>query len=301
VLYTADLSDEALAAQWKDAPESLGSISIGFAEEGRLINARRFPDGEGWVVVTPPMTWATQETIDYVVKAIAQVRAQYPDAPPLRVNQISGPEGGYLRPHHSHQSGRDVDLGFYYPTVDPVRAREREKYIDVAKNWALLKALVTQTDVQLVLLDRRVQKVLYAHALEAGEDKAWLDSLFSSGMRSLVQHARGHRDHFHVRFFNPRAQELGRRVAPLLAQRPEQNLAMHRVKKGDTLGAIALRYGSTVALLRKANHMSGSFLSISRVLKVPLRGPCIHCPVPPPVVLPPRRLPPESPRQVSSL
>jgi hypothetical protein len=294
VRYTTDLSDEDLVERWRSAPESLGSISIGYADEGRLVNGVRFPEGEGWIVVNPEATYATQETVDYVIAAIQAVRAQLPNVPPLRVNQASAREGGYLRPHRSHQNGRDMDLGFYYPTVDPVRVREREKHIDVAACWALLRALITETDVQLVLVDRRVQKVLYEHALLVGEDRDWLNSIFHAGRQSLVQHARRHRDHFHVRFYNPRAQELGRRVAPLLAMRPEQNLRMHRVRRGDTLGAIALRYGTTVTALRKANRIRGSLLRISQVLTVPLRGPCTQCPVPPPVVLPERRLPPSA-------
>jgi LysM repeat protein len=83
----------------------------------------------------------------------------------------------------------------------------------------------------------------------------------------------------------------------LLALRPEQNVRMHRVKRGDTLGGIAARYGSTVALLRKANGLHSNLLHISQVLQVPLQGPCTRCPVPPPVVVPERRLPP--PHEVS--
>jgi LysM repeat protein len=95
-----------------------------------------------------------------------------------------------------------------------------------------------------------------------------------------------------VRFFNPRAQELGRRVAPLLAQRPEQNIALHRVRKGDTLGALARHYGSSVKAIQKANHMTRTALRLSQVLKIPLHGPCTHCPVPPPLLIPPRHLSP---------
>jgi len=290
--YTSDLSDEQLAELWKGEPSKLGSTSIGFVDEGRLINAEKFPRSEDWILVSPERAWATAETIQYVMTAIRQVRAEHPTAPPLRVNQLSSKEGGYLRPHKSHQNGRDVDLAFYYPTVEPIRVRAREKHIDVPRNWALIKALVTQTDVQFILVDRRIQKVIYDHALSAGEDKAWLDSLFHAGKDSLVKHARRHRDHFHVRFYNARAQELGRRVAPLLAQRPDQNIAFHRVRSGDTLGAIARRYGSSVSMLQKANRMRGSFLRLSQQLRVPLRGPCTRCPVPPPVVLPDRKLPP---------
>ena len=293
-LYTAELSDEQLTELWKKEPASLGSIAVGFVESGRMVNAVRVPQSENndWIVVSPELAWATQETVDYLSRAIREVRAQYPKAPPLRVNQLSSREGGYLRPHKSHQNGRDVDLGFYYPTAEPVRVRARENHIDLELNWALLKALAIHTDVQMILLDKRVQKVLYDYALRNGENKEWVDSLFNAGAKSLVKHARGHRDHFHVRFFNPRAQELGRRVAPLLALQPDKNILVHRVRSGDTLGGIALRYGSSINTIKKANRMRGVFLSIGQRLAVPLRGPCTRCPIPPPVVVPPRRMPP---------
>lgn len=291
IQYTADLSDDELKRRWKESPDSLGSVSVGFVHAGRMVNSVRFPEGADWTVVSPEKAWTTTETIEYLTTVIRDLRKRYPQAPLLRVNQISAKDGGYIRPHKSHQAGRDVDLGFYYPGGNPVQARAREKYIDLTMNWALVKALVTLTDVQVILVDRRVQKVLYDYALKNGEDKAWLDSLFHGGEGSLIKHARGHRDHFHVRFFNPRAQELGRRLAPLLAMQPEHNIAMHRVRSGDTLGAIAIRYNSTVNALRNANRIRGSMLSIGQVLSVPLRGPCTQCPVPPPVVVPPRRLP----------
>jgi hypothetical protein len=165
--------------------------------------------------------------------------------------------------------------------------------MDVALNWAFLKAVIVEGDVQGVLLDKRVQKVLYAYALKQGEDRAWLESLFNAGPRSLVHHARKHRDHFHIRYFNPRAQELAWRVGPLMATRADQNIGFHRIRKGDTLGAIAHRMGSTVRRIREANHLSGTaVLRVGQVLKVPLRGPCTSCPLPPHVVVPQRRLPP---------
>ncbi len=293
-LYTADISDAELERLWSENPEALGSMSVGFTDAGRLVNGVRFPQEEGWIVVDPRNTWGTKETVDYITAAIRKVREQYPDAPPLRVNQIGTEEGGYLRPHKSHQSGRDVDLAFYYPTAEVVRVREREKHIDVRLNWALVKALVTHSDVQFILVDRRVQKVLYDYALRSGENKQWLDSLVHAGANSIVKHARRHRDHFHVRFYNPRAQELGRRVAPLLAKRPEHNIAHHRIRSGDTLGAIALRYGSSVNAIMKANGLRNHMLRLGRVLQIPLRGPCTRCPVPPMVVVPPRRLPPDA-------
>ncbi|QSQ18881.1 penicillin-insensitive murein endopeptidase [Pyxidicoccus parkwayensis] len=293
-VYSADISDEDLARRWKNEIGTLGSMAVGFVQSGRLVNGKRFPNGPEWIVVSPEVAWATEETIDYLTTAIREVRAKYPEAPPLRVNGISNKEGGYLRPHKSHQNGRDVDVGFYYPTVDPIREREREKYINVPLNWALLRALITKTDVQMVLVDKRVRQVIYNYALSIGEDKAWLDSLFNDGPNGVIRHARRHRDHFHVRFHNPRAQELGRRVQPLLALQPEYNVTTHKIRNGDTLGGIALKYNSTIAMIKKANRMRNNFLRAGQRLSVPLRGPCTHCPVPPPFLLPPRRLPPEA-------
>jgi LysM repeat protein len=146
--------------------------------------------------------------------------------------------------------------------------------------------------VQVILVDYRVQKLLFEEARSEGEDQTWLDSLFHAGPDSLFQHARRHRDHFHVRLFSPRAQELGVRLQRFLAEQKDDNVVIHRVVKGDSLGKLAQRYGSTVALIQKANGLAGTALSIGRTLSVPLRGPCTQCPVPPPVVVPPRRLPP---------
>jgi murein endopeptidase len=290
--YTLDLTDQELAASWREHQDSLGSISMGVVENGRLVNGVPFPSGEEWIVIDPPSTHATQETIDFLVAAIRQVKAWYPEAPPLAIGHISAKEGGHLRPHLTHQNGRDVDLNFYYPKGDVVRVRERERVIDVALNWALVKALLIHGDVQFILLDQRVQRVLYTYAKKSGEDPGWLDSLFHAGRNSVFQHASHHRDHFHVRYFNARAQELGRRLAPLVAGRAEDNVVLHRVEENETLGTIAARYRSSVGLIKKANRLRNRTLSIGSVVKVPLRRPCSSCPVPPATFVPPRRLPP---------
>lgn len=291
--YTADLSDEELERLWSTQPEALGSMSVGFADAGRLINGVACRPGENWTIVSPYHCWATEETLSFLYLALDEVARQHPGTRPIRVNHLSSRDGGWLRPHFSHQSGRDVDLGFYYKEgIERGWGRKREGQIDLARNWALIKTLVTQTDLQVILVDRRLIKVLHAYALEQGENPAWLERIFASGRQSLVRHARGHYDHFHVRFYNARAQELGRRIVPILARQPEQNFAIHRVKSGNTLGHIAARYGSTVRGIKKANGLKSSFLRIGQVLKVPLRKPCTKCPLPPEVVVPERCLPP---------
>lgn len=292
--YTADISDEELERLWTTEPESLGSMSVGFADAGRMINAVPCRTSEHWTIVSPAHCWGTSESLEFIYTGIEAVAAAHPGSRAIRLNHISSKDGGWLRPHFSHQSGRDVDLGFYYKEeLEYGSGRRRETQIDLARNWTLVKTFITQTDLQVILVDRRISKVLHAYALEQGEDAEWLETVFNAGKKSLVRHARGHHDHFHVRFYNARAQELGRRIVPLLAQQPEHNFAMHRVKSGNTLGHIARQYGATVRSIQKANGMKNSFLRIGRVLKVPLRKPCTRCPLPPEVVVPDRCLPPE--------
>lgn len=293
--YSTDISDDELKRRWRDDLPSLGSMSVGFTDSGRLINGVQFPKDGPWFVVAPNEAWGTKETVDFMAAAITQVCEQFPGTPPIRINHISHKDGGWMRPHKSHQSGRDVDVGFYYPTADPVRIRNRDKVIDVPRNWALIKALAINADVQVILVDKKIQAVLYAHALAQGEDPAWLHSIFKAGRGALVQHARGHRDHFHVRFYGGRSQELGRRILPMLAERPEHNVMTHKVRRGETLGHIARKYGTSVKAIQTSNRLGKrTFLKLGQALQIPLRKPCTKCPVPPDVVIPPRRLPPDA-------
>ena len=156
--YSKDISDAELRRLWTNDLEGLGSMSIGLANAGRLINGVQFPKGGGnWSVVDPQETWGTQETVTALMAAITEVSERLPNTPPLRVNDISKKDGGWHRPHRSHQNGRDVDLGFYYPNGETVRIKKRETCIDLARNWALIRALITRGDVQTILVDRRVQ------------------------------------------------------------------------------------------------------------------------------------------------
>ena len=291
LLYTREITDTELAQKLKKDLGALGSISIGYADQGRVINGVQMPPDPAWIVERPAYAWGTRETIDALSLVFRSVHRQFPESAPGRLSHIGAQEGGYLRPHRSHQSGRDADIGFYYKGDRfPARGAPRERLMDPARNWALLRALITETDVQLILVDRGVQRVLRNYALSIGENSRWLGEVFGG----MVKHARSHRDHFHVRFFAARSQELGRRIQPILALRPDQNRTIHVVQAGNTLGQIAARYNTSVAAVRKANRLHAqSLLQLGQNLVIPLRGACKTCPIPPPMAVPARLVPPE--------
>ena len=129
------------------------------------------------------------------------------------------------------------------------------------KNWALVRSLVTCTDVETILLDTRIQRMLYKYAASIGEDQAWLNDVFffARGSKSaIVKHVPGHRNHYHVRFYNPVAQELGRRVHPILVELklvdPPVYTVRHVVRPGQTIGQLAARYGTSIGAIKSSQR-----------------------------------------------
>jgi murein endopeptidase len=282
----------------RDDLPSLGSITVGRPSGGALLNAVRMPEGDHWVLVDPSHAWGTQETIDYLTAAIAAVQAEFPGSHPIYIGHISARHGGALSPHISHQAGRDVDLSFFYDDERSARwyARANARNLDRARTWAFVRALVTHTDVELVLVDHSIRKLLEEHALSIGEDADWIEGLFRGRpgvLRPLIVHAKGHATHLHVRFFNPTAQETARRSYDLLIARglikTPTHFVRHRVRKGETLGMLARKYATSVPALREANGLRSNLIVAGREYRIPKRG---GITAPARLAVPERRLPP---------
>lgn len=301
-----ELSDDELAWVIETDPAILGSLSIGGPGSGMLMNAVALPPDPRWEIAPRAASWGTAETIAAIRTAVDTVHELFPDTPPIHVGDISDPDGGRLKRHESHQVGRDVDFGFYFTSGTGVwYTPGRKDNLDLARNWALLRALVVRTDVEVIFLDIRIQRLLYAHALSIGEDKNWLDCVFqfSRGHRNaVVRHLRGHRTHYHVRFHNAVAQELGRRAHPLMVRlnviAPPVYTVRHVVRPGQTLGQLAVRYGTSVRAIRQANGLTGTRLRAGRSYRIPVRG---VAPPSEPIVVPPRLLPPTTPQLLATI
>jgi murein endopeptidase len=300
------VSDEELARRVETDVASLGSLSIGAPGSAILLNAVALPPGPRGEIAASAEIWGTSETMASIETAIGKVHELFPSAPPIVIGDISDPDGGRLKRHESHQGGRDADLGFYF--------RDRQELwfapgtaanLDLPRNWALVRALVTCTDVETILLDTRIQRVLYKYALSISEDKDWLDRVFQYSRGSgnaVVKHVPGHRNHYHVRFYNPVAQELGRRAHPYLVQAglvaPPVFTVRHVVRQGQTMGYLAARYGTSVRAIEQANGLTTTQLRAGRSYRIPVRA---AAPASTPVVVPLRVLPPFTPAELTSV
>ncbi len=240
--------------------EALGPLSLGSPDAGLLVNPIAMPEGALWTIRDASESYGTIETIEFIATAIAAVEARYPGSPRLVIGDISRPDGGRLNRHRSHQAGRDVDLGFYYLRGECGEFKvARKGDLDLPRTWALVRALVTETDVERIFLDRGLQRLLYAHALEEGEDRDWLDDVFGrfgdEQRKGVIQHERKHKNHLHVRFFNRVAQERARIVYATLVETGSvpPPMVKHRVRRGETLGHLAARYGTSASAIRAAN------------------------------------------------
>ena len=275
--------------------ESLGSMSFGSPTRGGLLNAVYLPNDSRWIPVDPVHAWGTAETIGYLKIAIDALHDEFPNSHPLFIGDLSRQRGGYLQPHLSHQSGKDVDISYFYTRDPKWYTRATASNLDRPRTWAMLRALISRTDVQYIFIDRRLQRLLRSYAEAIGEDRAWLESVFDGipGEPPIIRHEPGHDTHFHVRFYNPIAEETARRCYSALVQHkrllPMRYNITHTAKRGDTLIGIAKKYDTTVAALMQANGLRKSAIQANKTYFIPRNGPAAPSA---PLEVPPRRTPP---------
>jgi murein endopeptidase len=201
--------------------ESLGPMSIGDCNRGVLMNPVQFPAGPYWRRNDPERAWGTTETVQFMIHAIERVNEEYAETPVLYVGDLSQPQGGTVKRHKSHQSGRDVDVGYYYSDYMEWYRRATAKNLDRPRTWLLIRTLLVDSPVEYIFMDISIQKLLRQEALDQGEDPVWLSRVFDGNPGrndAIIRHRRGHAGHFHVRFDNPIAEFTATRAYPWLVQ-----------------------------------------------------------------------------------
>ncbi|MCP4902139.1 MAG: LysM peptidoglycan-binding domain-containing protein [bacterium] len=256
---------------------SYESISIEEPTNGLLVDGEQLTSGDLWFVRDPDDAWATQETIHSIQVAIKRVNHQYPGSYRVCIGDLSGERGGPLDRHLSHQSGRDVDIGWYF--VDGPRTyleSGMSSRLDVERSWALIRVLITSGGVDVILIDRAILKRLYRFASSSGGEGSWLDSVFQvagGGSQALIRHAPGHRNHFHVRFSSPCARKRAEMMRPLLVEAglvPGNNVIHHRARPGDSLWALSRRYRTSIHQIRQANGLTSTLIRAGHLYRIPV-------------------------------
>lgn len=191
--------------------------SISKPWHGRLRGGARLPQGKGYLIRRPLRSWGTPETVAAVRAVLKEVRAEHRELHTLAIGDISQKGGGRITEHRSHQSGRDIDVGFFYTKVPAGYPSSfvvaSEDNLDRAATWDLLAGFARRADdpggVEMIFLDYGVQGLLYEWAKARGVDERYLDRLFQypdgPGTSGLVRHQAHHADHMHVRFRCPPA------------------------------------------------------------------------------------------------
>jgi murein endopeptidase len=131
----------------------------------------------------------------------------------LAIGDFSAASGGFISEHHSHQSGRDVDIGLFYKTKPdgyPEAFVEADaKTLDARAMWRLISKLDKTRDddggVLMMFLDFELQGVIYKWAKANGVDEDRLDRIFQwphgrGSSAGVVRHEPNHGNHIHVRF-----------------------------------------------------------------------------------------------------
>ena len=186
------------------------SESVGVASNGSLEGGVPMLDGPGRVLkMIPWKSWATGSTVATLDRVLRQWAADESNEQPILVGNMSARDGGRLEPHSTHQSGRDVDLGYpqILPKGEELNWREMNAdNLDPAATWRLLRLVRATGRLEAVFIDSKIQKLLYEWARkEGGMSKAtlrrWMEYPRTPPVSSaLIQHVPGHVDHLHVRF-----------------------------------------------------------------------------------------------------
>jgi len=199
------------------APGLEGSVGLPYA--GTLTDAEELPvHGEGFERYRPwgLRNYGTPELVQAIMREARQVAAEEPGGPPLLVGDLSARSGGRISGHHSHRSGRDVDLlyfsttpsgvpvaapGFVHYGPDGLAASPEGGYVrlDVARQWALFRAWLTDPSVEILwmFVSRDVESLIIDHARALNEpaELIWRAEQVLHQPRDSANHD----DHVHIR------------------------------------------------------------------------------------------------------
>ena len=198
-------------AIWKMGPEQT-SKSNGSANSGRLEDGEMLSTGAGFRVRSGTRAFGTNQTVSTIRDVIGGNAKKHPKSGDLMIGDLSFKAGGHMRPHLSHQSGRDADISYYIKGADTAWRFHvaSPRTLDVRATWDLFHGFLETGKVEYIFVDYGLQRVLYEHAKKRGFKREYLDKVFQyprgrGHAQGTIRYSRGHDDHFHIRFKCPPA------------------------------------------------------------------------------------------------
>jgi murein endopeptidase len=183
------------------------SSSIGGPSHGALQNGVRLRPARFWEIHDRDRAFVTRDAAIALERGFQSVLSHFADSPRIEIRDASVEHGGPLYGHHSHQSGRDIDIAYYRRSCRGtcVHHRVAPADLDAERQWRLLEPWLRADLVEYVFVDHALQEPLYQAARAAGATTAELARWFqypgdAERHVGVIRHADGHRDHFHVRF-----------------------------------------------------------------------------------------------------
>jgi penicillin-insensitive murein endopeptidase len=193
--------------------------SIGMPNLGVQTGAVELPEqGKGFERYRPKGQnhWGRPRLVSAIERIAAEVETELPGGV-LVIGDLGARAGGKIPGHASHRSGRDVDLLFYALTPEgaPIASPGFVRYeadglavvpdsgdyirLDVAREWLLVKKLVTDPElgVQFLFISRPLEALVVDYARARGEPL----ELVSRAQTVMLQPGDSlpHDDHLHLR------------------------------------------------------------------------------------------------------
>ena len=214
LLFAQDRGDE-MTGLALPLPMDLGvpgrlEQAVGFYANGSLNSATELAgSGKGYrrLFVFRDRGWGTRDLAQILQMAAKRISKEFPKGERLQVGDLSGPKGGAISGHGSHQNGLDADLAYYrtdgweYPgdttlsfPDDFVKDGKVTSVFDSRRNWRFLEILHETGRLNRVFVDAAIKKHFCRRAPK------------SRNREEILRRVRiwpNHADHIHVRLTCP--------------------------------------------------------------------------------------------------
>lgn len=185
-------------------PVPEGGTSWGWPNGGRLLNGVPIPENPALYTIRNLLhAYGSTHAIETLQRGLAAFRLTTKYEGEVLLWDMSVKRGGRFGPHHSHRSGRDVDIAIPVKRGYPPETPASDDAVDWKATWGLVKAFIDTGEVKYIFLSRQRQVELYKTAVASGATPEQLDEWIQyprTTKYGIVRHSSGHHCHIHVRF-----------------------------------------------------------------------------------------------------